>query len=107
MDNHMKAFANKVLKGVMVDYTEESVMWYPLGSIRGLDEIAAFFTSVFENPLPGFFEDSKVERLDIESEIIFYVWSGGDMMRFGTDTFVVRNRKILYQTFAGYMNILQ
>jgi hypothetical protein len=41
-------------------------------------------------------------RQDVEGEIAYIVWTAGDIVPFATDTMVVRNGKVLIQTFASY-----
>ncbi len=68
----------------------------------GLDEIRDFFTGFLANVLtPEFLSSFKMLRQDVEGEIAYIVSTAGDTVPFATDTLIVRNGKILTQTFAS------
>lgn len=87
----------------MTDYVEDFVIFTPNGPVRGLDEIRNFFTVMFENLPEGFMEAFEMVRQDAEGEIAYIVWTAGDLAPLGTDTFVVRDGKIVMQTFAAHV----
>ncbi len=42
-------------------------------------------------------------RQDVEGEIAFIVWSSEPAFPLGTDTFIIRDGRIVAQTFAAHM----
>ncbi len=44
-----------------------------------------------------------VDRAAIHDELAYIIWNAGDEIPLGTDTFIVRNGKIKFQTFAVYL----
>jgi hypothetical protein len=67
-----------------------------------------------EAALRGFFEGMaplmkqlapviKIDRQDFVDDIGYIIWSAGDAVPMATDTFVVRDGKIVTQTFTAYM----
>ena len=40
---------------------------------------------------------------DIQGEVAYTAWTMGDVVPFGTDTFIIRNGKIQVQTVGMYM----
>jgi ketosteroid isomerase-like protein len=103
LSRHLEAAVSKNLDAILEDYGDESVIYTPDGPIRGLDEIRAFFTEFLANVVtPEFLSNLKMLRQDVEGEIAYIVWTAGDIVPFATDTMVVRNGKVLIQTFASY-----
>jgi ketosteroid isomerase-like protein len=87
---------------VMADYTDQSVMITPDATYRGLAEIRRFFTDLFRALPAGFFGATmKMSREEIVGEVAYILWEGKPIISQATDTFVVRNGKILFQTFTA------
>ena len=95
LDHHMEALLAGDLDAVMSDYTEDSVFISNLGGVvKGLDGIRAVFEMA--GATMGGFEQA-VEHID--GEIGYVAWKA-DAVPFGTDSFVVRDGKIVAQTVA-------
>jgi ketosteroid isomerase-like protein len=101
VDNHLQAFFRKNVDGVVKDYAEESVLIIPSGPLRGLDEIRKFFTTFIDTMPAGFLEAFRMRRQEFVGEVGYIVWDARPWVQLGTDTFVVRNGKIMIQTFAA------
>src|SRR5205085_9576491 len=91
------------LETFMSHYTEDSIFFSPEGEIRGLEPMRANFTAIFKNLPPGFVERMQFLREDFDGDIGFVTWKTEPFVPLGTDTFVVRNGKILVHTFAAYL----
>lgn len=100
--NHLQAFFRKSIDGVVQDYAEESVLIVPSGPLRGLSEIRKFFTMFIETMPAGFLEAFEMHRQEFVGEVGYIVWQSSPWVQFATDTFVVRNGKIMMQTFAAH-----
>src|ERR687891_1112100 len=101
LSRHLDAAAAKNLDAILEDYGDESVLYTPDGTFRGLDEIRDFFTGFLANVVtPEFLSNFKILRQDVEGEIAYIVWTAGDIVPLATDTMIVRNGKFLTQTFA-------
>lgn len=102
LDHHLTAFGEQDLSGLLVDYTDESVITSNIGTFRGLDEIQALGEQLFAE----FSQDGvelTVDTQEVEGEIGYMVWHGetpDNVYEFGTDTLVVRDGMIESQTFA-------
>ena len=87
----------------MADYTAESRFFTPDGLLRGSEATRRFFVRAFEEfAKPGM--SFEMLRQEVDGDTAYIVWKAETAdIRFelGTDTFVVRNGKILTQTFAG------
>jgi hypothetical protein len=86
---------------VMDDYTEQSVLITHDATYRGLAEIRRFFTGLFDALPAGFFETMKMTREETIGEVAYILWERKPIISQATDTFVVRDGKILFQTFTA------
>lgn len=100
LEHHLDAFYQGI-DAVMDDFTDESVIITPDATYRGLGEIRAFFTALIAGLPAGFDDAVKITRQEVVDEVAFLVWEANPWFPFCTDTFVVRNGKITYQTFAA------
>lgn len=101
LEHHLRAFYEGI-DPLMDDFTADSVIITHDATYRGLKEIRAFFTALIEGLPEGFDEAVKVRRQEIAGEVAYLLWDAKPWFPFCTDTFLVRNGKILYQTFAAY-----
>ncbi|MNZ59304.1 hypothetical protein D3C78_773360 [compost metagenome] len=100
LKHHLEAFYEGI-DAVMDDFSDASVIITSEATYRGLAEIRAFFTALIEGLPEGFDEAVKISRQEVVGEVAFLVWEAKPWFPFCTDTFVVRNGKIAYQTFAA------
>ena len=103
LGHHLQSMVAKDVDAVLSDYTEASVLYTPDRQFRGLSEIRDFFTNFVSLLTPEVLAQFKMARQDVEGEIAYIVWTVGDMVPLATDTFVVRDGKIMVQTLAVYM----
>ena len=101
LDHHLGAFGEG-LESILSDYNDNSCVISPQGTFKGMDEIRAFFTA-FVGGLPeGFMDKFNITNSTVEGEIAYITWDAMPWFPLGTDTFVIRDGKILYQTFAAH-----
>ena len=100
LENHLRA-AKIGVDAIMEDYTDQSVLITHDATYRGLGEIRLFFTALFKMLPRGFFDALKMKRQEITGEVAYILWERKPIISQATDTFVVRNGKILVQTFAA------
>ena len=103
LDHHRQAFGAGDLTAILEDYTDESIVITPDGAVlRGPGQMAPFFKAFFaEFAKPGasFTLNHKV----IEGETAYITWSAetaDNVYQLGTDTFSIRDGKIVTQTVA-------
>ena len=102
--NHLQAFGRGDVDAIMTDYDEAAVFIKQDGTLRGTDEIRSFFESLVADLPPGSALD--VSEQIVEEDIAYIVWSGESekvKIPFATDTFIVRDGKIVAQTLAAQM----
>lgn len=103
LEHHLSAFAQGI-DAIMQDYSEKSVVITPDATYRGLDEIRAFFTAFVESLPEGLWDAFTIKRQEVVGEVAYILWEANPWFPLGTDTFVVQNGKIAYQTFAAYVH---
>ena len=99
-DLYNQAFDEGDLDKLMALYSDKSVLVCDGKIIRGRKEIREFFTQFTAEVLPPDVEYNSVHEI-VEGEIVYLVWSSQSKkvtVKRGTDTLVVRNGIIVYQT---------
>lgn len=103
IDNHLKSFASRNLDGILSDYASSSVLFTQQGVLKGPDEIKLLFQRMLaEFAKPG--ASFSMKQMSVDGEHAYIVWfaeTAENVYELGTDTFVVRNGKIVVQSFAG------
>lgn len=103
LDHHWVAFKANNLDETMKDYTDESVLITPNATYRGLSEIRENFVNAFRL----FPKDSSTFSLDktiVVKDVGYILWKSKTPsfnLTYGTDTFIIRDGKIVRQTYAG------
>jgi ketosteroid isomerase-like protein len=101
--HHLQAFQAGDVDAIMADYTGDAVLITPNGVRKGHEQIRALFKQVFTDMFPP--DSTSLEMLQqiIEGEIAYTLWSARSAhytAPLGTDTFVIRDGKIVAHTFA-------
>ena len=103
---HLNSFIDNDLQAVMLDYTDQSVFITQDATYIGLNEIKEFFTNLMIH-----FPKQKclfeLDKMVVKNELGFIVWHATTpslVVSLGTDTFIIKDEKILQQTFAGQMS---
>jgi ketosteroid isomerase-like protein len=99
LTHHLQAIPQGVDQ-IMTDYTEESVLFTQNGPLKGLAAIRQFFDNFVSGAPPELIQAITVTRQDVHGEVAYIVWHAAPFIPLATDTFVVRDDKILAQTFA-------
>lgn len=101
LKQRMEAVKKSDIDGILSYYTEESVLFTPEGPVHGLVEIRAFFDSFFDALETDFAEDLIMLCEDVEGEIGYTLWAAEPYVSMGTDTFIIRDGKVVVHTFAA------
>lgn len=105
LDHHMQCFDAGDLPGILSDYAPDAVLFTPNGPLKGIDAIRPLFQAIFAEfgkPDTTF----SMTQYTIEGELAYIVWTAetaDNVYDMGTDTFVIRNGKIVAQSFACKM----
>ena len=103
LDHHLKCFGEGDLTGILSDYAPGAVLFTPDGPLRGNDAIRPLFQAMFaEFAKPG--AAFSMKQQVVEGDYAYILWSAetaDNVYEVGTDTFVVRDGKIVAQSFAA------
>ena len=103
VDHHLKSFGESDLNGILSDYAPGAVLFTPDGPLRGIKAIRSLFQAMLtEFGKPGSVFSMKQQF--IEGDYAYILWTAetaDNVYELGTDTFVVREGKIVIQSFAG------
>jgi ketosteroid isomerase-like protein len=103
LDQHLKCFGENDLDGVLADYSSDAVLFVPGKPLKGADAIKPFFQAFFsEFAKPG--ASFSMQQQYVEGDYAYILWSAetaDNSYEAPTDTFVVRNGKIVAQSFAA------
>jgi ketosteroid isomerase-like protein len=103
LDNHLKCFGEGDLQGILSDYAPDAVLFTPEGPLRGAEGMRPLFQALiteFGKPGAAF----RMKQQFVEGEYAYIVWTAEtaeNVYEVGTDTFVVRDGKIVVQTFTA------
>ena len=103
VDNHLKCFGEGDLKGILSDYAPGAVLFTPDGPLRGADAMRPLFQAMIaEFGKPGAVFTLKHQA--VEGDYGYIMWTAetaDNVYEMATDTFIVRDGKIVVQSFAG------
>ena len=103
LQHHLKSFGEGNLKGILSDYAPGAVLFTPEGPLRGIDAIRPLFQAMLaEFGKPG--SVFSMRQQFIEGDYAYILWTAetaDNVYEMATDTFVVRDGKIVAQSFTG------
>ena len=103
VEQHLKCFYENDLNGVLADYASDAVLFTPGNPLKGRAAMEPFFKELlaeFAKPGASF---SMLEHR-VEGDYAYILWraeTADNSYEAATDTFVVRNGKIVAQSFAA------
>lgn len=106
LDHHLSAFGANDLDAIMEDYADEATLITPDSTFHGKEQINAFFEGLFLSfPTEG--TAFTMDKAVVDNEVAYILWHATTPtieVPLGTDTFVILDGKIKFQTFAGVIN---
>jgi ketosteroid isomerase-like protein len=103
LQRHVKCFFDGDLEGIVSDYAADAVLFTPRGPLKGHDPIREFFRGLIQEfGQPGTTFSMQLQSID--GEFAYALWSAetaDNVYAMATDTHVVRDGKIVAQSFAG------
>ena len=103
LDHHLKCFSEGDLKGILSDYAPGAILFTPDGPLKGADPIRPLFQALiaeFGKPSATF----NMKQVFVEGDYGYILWdaeTADNVYEIATDTFVVRDGKIVAQSFTG------
>jgi ketosteroid isomerase-like protein len=103
VDRHLEFFGKGDLKGILSDYAPGAVLFTSDGPLRGAEAIRPLFQAMIaEFGKPG--ASFSMKQQSVEGEYAYILWTAetaDNVYEMATDTFVVRDGKIVAQSFTG------
>jgi len=103
LDHHLKCFGEGNLEGILADYSSDAVLFTPFGPLKGPDAFTPLFQAIFsEFAKPG--ASFVMHQKCVEGDYAYILWNAETADNYydaATDTLVVRNGKIVAQSFAA------
>jgi len=106
-DHHAAAIGAGNVDEILKDYTEESIIFTQEGPLKGLKAIRPLFQRLVTEIMPPRATEFEMKQMTIEDDIIYIAWKSSSKfvdIPLGTDTFIVRNGKIVAQTFTAQID---
>ena len=100
LKHHLDSFLALDFEQLLSDYTDDSVVITPTGTVHGLQELQGAMGQMAGLFTPETVSQMKVLTQDVQGEGAYIAWTMGDVVPFGTDTFIVRDGKIAFQTLG-------
>lgn len=103
LEHHLTCFGAGDLDGIMADYNPDTVLFTPQGPLNGAEAIRELFAGMIaEFGKPDVSFELVTQSVDGECAYIFWQADTPDnSYEAGTDTFVIRDGKIVAQSFAA------
>ena len=103
LDHHLKCFGNGDLDGILSDYAPNAVLFTPEGPLKGPTAIRPLFQTLFaEFGKPG--ASFTMKQLSVDEDYAYILWTAetaDNVYEVGSDTFVVKDGKIVAQSLAA------
>ena len=103
LKNHLTSFGKGDINGILSDYAPRAVLFTPSGPLLGVDAMRPLYEGMlaeFAKPNSSF----ELKHQSIEGEYAYILWTAEtaeNRYELSTDTFVVREGKIVAQSFAA------
>ena len=103
IDHHLKSFVDRNLEGLLSDYAPGAVMFTANGPLKGEAALRPMFQAMIaEFSQPGAVFHLKQQFIDGDhAYILWNAETADNIYDLGTDTFVVRDGKIVAQSFTA------
>jgi ketosteroid isomerase-like protein len=103
LQNHLEAFGQGDMNRILSDYASDAVLFTNDETLKGVDALRRLFerlTDEFGKPGATF----NMQRQVVEGDYAYIVWTAetaDNVYELATDTFVIRNGKIVAQSFTA------
>jgi len=99
--HHLQAFVERQgLEAILTDYADDACFLSEGQAYCGRPAIRSFFEGFIAALPPQAIDLFTLRSLRVQGEVAHITWSAGPALPLGTDTFVVRQGRIVAQTFA-------
>ena len=106
LDHHLRAIEQGDVNAVLSDYAPDAVLFKSDGIFKGADAIRRVFEKfVAEFQTPG--ATTKTKQRLVDGNYAYMLWTGetaDNVYELAADTFVLRDGKIVTQSFTAKVN---
>jgi len=109
LERHLKCLSAGDLAGFLADYAPDAVVFRPVGfagaggAAKGRAEYSPVFSALFkEFAKPG--ARFEIRQQEIEGDYAYIIWeaeTADNIYEPGSDTYVIKDGKIIFQSFVG------
>ncbi|MBX3619697.1 MAG: nuclear transport factor 2 family protein [Rhizobacter sp.] len=100
---HLSAFLEQQgVDAILADYADDACFLSESRAYCGKPAIREFFEGFIAALPPQAIEQFTLRSLRVQGDVAYITWSAGPALPLGTDTFVVRQGRIVSQSFAMY-----
>jgi hypothetical protein len=103
LTNHLMSFSKGDINGILSDYAPMAILFTPAGPLVGVDAMRPLYEGLIaEFAKPG--SSFELKHQSIEGEYAYILWTAEtakNRYELATDTFFVREGKIVAQSFAA------
>ena len=103
LQHHLQAFDQGDVDAILSDYAPDAVLLTPKGPKQGYEQIRPVLEWLLANILTPDSQFQMIQQL-VEDEIAYIVWAAESPLYrvpLATDTYLVREGKIVVQTFTA------
>ena len=107
LQRHLLAFNTNDMDGIIQDYAPDAEIWRGDEIFAGTDAIAAFYTRIFSIFPYGATDFELQKRIvkDDKAYIVYTAESSKASIPFATDSFLIKDGKIIWQSGAALSTI--
>jgi ketosteroid isomerase-like protein len=105
LSHHIDCFRRGDLAGLLSDYSKDSILEVPQAQLCGLEKLHKVFSRMLEEFSKGKMK-FEIQRTSISGEYAYIFWTAqtkDNNYHAGSDTFIIQNNKIVYQTFTAHI----
>ena len=99
LQHHLESLAAQDIEAVVSDYADDASLISPEVTVTGAEALNEFFVGLLK-AMPGIIDALSIDRTEIVGDVAYILWHAPGFAPLGTDTFVVRDGKIIAQTVA-------
>jgi len=103
LKHHLETFDQGDVNGILSDYAPDVVLFTKEGAIKGVDALRPVFEQLIEEfGKPG--ATFNLQQQLVEGDYAYILWTAetaDNIYELATDTFVIRNGKIVAQSFTA------
>ena len=103
LKHHAQAAMSRNIDAIIQNFTEDSILFTPMETYKGLDSIKAGFTAMWKMFTPEMAANLKIIKQEINGEYVYLLISALPAIQFIGETYHIHNGKILMESVVVQM----